>query len=80
MGSQEFDMLTEGDMRYRQFQKKNIVAACEIPAGTRITLDKVRFKRAGRGFSPAERTVVIGRRAARPIAPHQPIVPEDLEV
>ncbi|HXY39249.1 MAG TPA: N-acetylneuraminate synthase family protein [Vicinamibacteria bacterium] len=51
--------------------RRSVVAACLIPRGEVLTLDRLSFKRAAdrgfRGLSPAEVERVIGRRAARPI-------------
>ena len=78
LGRGEFDTLTEGDLRYRIFQKKNVVAARDIEPGEVIKPDMLSYLRAGRGLSPSERTVVLGRKAERRIERHQPILPQDV--
>lgn len=67
LGTDRIKPLTASDRRYRQFQKKCIVAACEIPEGAKITRDKVLFLRSDTvpGLSPANLPRLLGRRARR---------------
>jgi sialic acid synthase SpsE len=45
--------------------RRGLVAACEIPAGRRITRKMLAVKRPGYGISPVEIARVVGRRARR---------------
>ena len=61
--------LNESDLRYRQFQKKWIVAACRIPRGAEITREKVSFlrKSTSTGLPPSHLVHLLGKRARRNI-------------
>lgn len=62
---------SEGDERYRRFQKKSIVAAADIPAGTTLTRAHVSFLRAqgaADGLSPMKFAAIEGRATTKPIA------------
>ena len=45
IGSQGLKPLTKSDLKYRKFQKKSIVANCDLKEGEIITRDKVEFLR-----------------------------------
>ena len=45
MGSYNFQEFTESDLRYRQFQKKFLVAAKDLKAGEKLRLEDVSFLR-----------------------------------
>lgn len=54
-GKPEIQALTSDDLRYRKFQKKSIVAATDLTAGTTLTRDKVKFLRnAEPGMAPID--------------------------
>lgn len=72
---------SEGDARYRRFQKKSIVAARDIPAGAKLTRADVSFLRAqGKetGLSPMKFAAIAGRATNRPIAKWEQITLDDL--
>ncbi|TAK98969.1 MAG: hypothetical protein EPO08_17855 [Rhodospirillaceae bacterium] len=73
---------TESDEKYRRFQKKSIVAAQDIPAGTVLDRTHVAFLRAqgtGQGLSPMRFGDIAGRKAHRTIAKWEQITLADLE-
>jgi sialic acid synthase SpsE len=72
---------SEGDERYRRFQKKSIVAARDIPAGAALVRADVSFLRAQgaeAGLSPMKFTAIEGREVLRPIAKWEQITHADL--
>lgn len=72
---------SEGDERYRRFQKKSIVAARDIPAGSKLTRADVSFLRAQgaeAGLSPMKFAAIEGRATARAIAKWEQITRADL--
>ncbi len=72
---------TEGDERYRRFQKKSIVAARDIPAGARLIRADVSFLRAQgteAGLSPMKFAALEGRVTTRAIAKWEQITLADL--
>jgi sialic acid synthase SpsE len=73
---------TEGDEKYRRFQKKSIVAAADIPAGTALSRSHVAFLRAqgtGSGLSPMRFNDIAGRKVRRAVARWEQITLADLE-
>jgi len=73
---------TEGDEKYRRFQKKSIVAAKDIPAGTTLNRSHVAFLRAqgtAQGLSPMRFRDIAGSKTRRAIAKWEQIVLTDLE-
>jgi sialic acid synthase SpsE len=40
--------------------RRSLVAACAIPAGTKLTLDHIEIKRPGTGLPPAMQTYLVG--------------------
>lgn len=71
---------TESDEKYRRFQKKSIVAATNIPKGTKIKREHVAFLRAqgkAAGLSPMQFAMVEGKAAARAIEKDEQIMPTD---
>jgi len=73
---------TEGDEKYRRFQKKSIVASQDIPSGTALTRSHVSFLRAqgtGSGLSPMRFQDITGRKTRRAIAKWEQITLADLE-
>lgn len=71
------DLAPYRDMK-RIFEK-SVVSVGPIPAGTVITPAMVAVKKPGDGISAAKLDAVIGRRAARDIAPDTKLAPTDLE-
>ena len=74
---QPFD---EDDNRYRQFQKKRIVAAHSMPHGTVITRADVALLRTedGEGLDAAALDAVLGKKLCRSLERHALIRAEDL--
>jgi sialic acid synthase SpsE len=68
-GGSRIQPLNNSDRKYRQFQKKSIVAACSIPEGSKITRDKVAFLRdeIAPGLSPMKVSELLGKTARRSI-------------
>lgn len=82
LGPKAFPPPSEGDERYRRFQKKSIVAARDIPAGTALQRADVSFLRAQgseAGLSPMKFGELDGRRTRGAIAKWQQITLADLE-
>jgi sialic acid synthase SpsE len=81
LGPYEPPPLSEGDRRYRRFQKKKIVAAHDLEVGMSLLRDDVKFLRTGtdHGLSPADFAAVEGAVLRRPVLQYDPIVAEDLE-
>lgn len=68
--------LAEQDVK--EVARRSIVARRTIASGTLITQDLLAFKRPGTGIPPSEYKKVVGRKAARTIAPDTLIKFEDL--
>ncbi|MEZ4701597.1 MAG: N-acetylneuraminate synthase family protein [Rhodothermales bacterium] len=79
-GAYGLHALNESDHRYRVFQKKRIVAARAIPAGTLLTREHLAFLRqdADVGLSPAYADDLIGRMLARDVDAYTPINLDDV--
>jgi N-acetylneuraminate synthase len=60
--------MTAAEQAARQYARRSIVAARDIPAGTFIDETLIDFKRPGTGISPAQVDQVIGRRTRHDIA------------
>ena len=75
LGSSTIQALNESDQKYRQFQKKKIVAACSIKKDSIITRAKISFLRTGTtsGIAPIEVGSIVGKRATRDINKFQEI-------
>jgi len=71
----------DDDMRYRQFQKKRIVAARALAGGTAITRSDIDLLRTedGDGMEAAAMDAVIGKRLRSSIERHALIRPEGLD-
>ena len=72
---------SDGDIRYRRFQKKSIVAARDLAAGAPLTRADVSFLRAQgaeAGLSPMKFKDIDGRKTARAIAKWEQIILADL--
>lgn len=61
----------EAERRARQFGRRSLVAATDIPKGARITAEMLAVKRPGTGIPPKSLPRVIGAVAARGIARDQ---------
>lgn len=61
IGTSNTREFTEGELKYRDYAKKCIVAIKEIPKGTRISRDVVEFLRNGAGISPDEFEKIAGK-------------------
>lgn len=59
--------------------RRSIVAAADIPAGSIITREQLRIIKPAKGLSPAFLDVIVGCRAPKNIAKHQPITRESIE-
>jgi N,N'-diacetyllegionaminate synthase len=73
---------SEGDERYRRFQKKSIVAAHDIPAGAKISRSDVSFLRAqgaADGLSPMKFKSIAGLATTRAIAKWEQITMANLK-
>ncbi len=73
---------TEGDEKYRRFQKKTVVAARDISKGSKITRDCVAFLRAQgqeAGLSPMDFEKLAGRRALRDISKDEQVLLTDVQ-
>ena len=70
----------DDDNRYRQFQKKRIVAARELAAGTVVARSDVALLRTddGEGMDASALEHVLGKRLTRTLASHALLQPEDL--
>ncbi|MBI3825254.1 MAG: N-acetylneuraminate synthase family protein [Candidatus Rokubacteria bacterium] len=67
------------ELASRDWARKSVVAAREIPAGTLITEGLLLCKRPGTGIPPNRMAEVVGRRAARTIPADHLVQLEDLE-
>ena len=83
MGPYDFQPFTEGDLKYRRFQKKCLVAARDMRAGDILGPDDSKFLRVQaeqEGIAPYAFTeVALGRRLNRDVAQFEQILPHDLE-
>lgn len=81
-GPYDFQPFTEGDLRYRRFQKKCLVAARDMDAGEQLTPDDVMFLRVqgeNEGIPPyAFPSAAAGKTLIRSISRFEQILPEDL--
>jgi sialic acid synthase SpsE len=70
---------TEDEIKYREFQKKSIVAARDLNKGTILTSDALNFMRAEvLGFSPAQIDSIIGKELVKDIEAFQSISKDDI--
>lgn len=67
------------ELKYRKYAKKSIVASRDLPAGTRVTEDDLRFMRADDlGLPPDEAHRMVGRVTKRDIAAYHMIREDDV--
>ena len=82
LGCYDFQAFTESDLQYRRFQKKFLVAAKDLKAGDKLTLEDVSFLRVQaehEGIAPNMfADVAEGKRIARDIKQYEQIMPTDL--
>lgn len=63
---------SESEIKYREFQKKTIVANCKIMPGEKITTDNICFMRAETlNFTPDRVSEVLGKKASSAISPYE---------
>lgn len=69
LGPPRVQTLNQSDLKYRQFQKKSIVASETIPEGTEISRGMVAFLRnsISPGLSPSKLSQLLGKKAQRKI-------------
>ncbi len=68
---------TEGELKYRAYAKKSIVARVDIPQGVKITRDKVEFLRSTPGIPPDKFEEIQGRIAKNDIPKYRNITFDD---
>lgn len=80
VGTEEDIPLTDGDQKYRRFQKKSIVAASDISQGEEIKREKVVFLRvdAPPALPPSNLDKILEKRAQRDIRRFEQIKPDDV--
>jgi len=70
---------SDDEVKYREFQKKSIVAARDLDVGTVLTENDLTFMRAENlGFSPDKVEVILGKTVRRRIPAYQPLSEEDI--
>jgi sialic acid synthase SpsE len=79
LGSERMPPFSADVHRYRQVVRKRVVAAADLPAGTRIEPQHLACRRSDEGASPGERDALIGRRLRTAVGKDQPISPSILE-
>lgn len=79
-GQPEIKPLTADDLRYRKFQKKSIVAAKDLAAGTVLTREHVLFLRnAEPGMAPIDWEALEGKALLGDLAQYDNILPNHLK-
>lgn len=70
---------SDDEIKYREFQKKSIVATRDLPAGTELAYEDLTFMRAeSLGLPPDKLEMIIGRTARRDIPAFQSLSEGDL--
>ncbi len=77
IGSKNIRDFTEGELWYRDYCKKNIVAKDDILKGTKITKDKVMFVRSDPGITPDKFEEIEGKIAKKDIKKNENITLDD---
>jgi sialic acid synthase SpsE len=78
-GSAEIRPFSPREEKYRQFQKKSIVAACALGQGAVLRKQDLLFMRAERlGLAPSSFELLLGRTLSRRVEAFQPLMEEDL--
>lgn len=78
-GSSKIRDFTEGELWYREYCKKNIVAWQDIPKGNKITRDSVRFLRSEPGIPPDKFEEIEGHIAKKDIKKYKKLSNDDFE-
>ena len=73
LGSFDPVPFSDGENKYRQFMKKNIVAAIDIRKGEIVNLDSLAFKRTGASRSTGNLKAILGKEARTDIKKNQTI-------
>lgn len=69
----------DDEMKYREFQKKSIVAARDLPSGTKIGKKDLLFMRAENiGMQPDEVRKLVGKKTRRPITAYSVVLEDDV--
>lgn len=71
-------ILSEDELAKRRKFMRTLATARPIKAGAVISYEDIAFKRPGTGISAARYREIIGKRAARDIAPDTTLFPEDI--
>jgi len=80
LGPLQISPLGKSDFEYRKFQKKSIVAGCDIRKGEKIIKDKIRFMRSPiPGLPPSQAKQVLGRKACKDIKQFKVLSPADVD-
>jgi sialic acid synthase SpsE/sugar phosphate isomerase/epimerase/CBS domain-containing protein len=69
--------MTRGEMLNRRTLAKSLVAARDLPSGTKLSREMIAAKSPGLGISPQETDRLIGRELGRPVARDQAFALED---
>ena len=78
IGEEKEWSLSEAEMKYRKFAKRQAVAAREIAVGTKLDLKDIVFKRTNeKGLSTQDLAEYAGREFARSKNNDDPLTPED---
>jgi sialic acid synthase SpsE len=64
-------VVSEEDHKQRMNMRRSIVSKVRIPAGAKIELEHIDFKRPGNGISPEDVSLVVGKRAIQDIPPDE---------
>lgn len=72
-------VLQENEVQAERLIRRSIVAAADLPAGHRVTLEDLTWIRPAIGLPPGEEASVVGRRLKRALTFGEPILLEDLE-
>ena len=76
LGVPRYQTLSKSDRKYRQFQKKALLAAVDIPAGTALQREHVTFLRVDASYpelSPMDFLSLEGKQINQPIQQYEPI-------
>lgn len=71
--------LLRGEILNRELFGKSLTAACDIPAGTIVTLDRIRVQGPGKGLSPSRLDELIGKTASRDLKKNDFFLDEDID-
>lgn len=75
MGKNHWPPLGESDLKYREFQKKNVVTLRDMPAGTVLSREDLAFKRTGQitSLNPGDIQSILGTTLTRAVPVHHPL-------